>query len=333
MTMKSLPPGIVGGGVYLYNGRYSRDKFETKFQTYYWRYFAGKACDVLKVRHGFYEAVAKTLVMRKSVADERRIGGIMVSFLENKELVAMTIILLLASILCRFTVGIFLNSLIREAENMSTTQNRLLKKCKVKFRNCYKLNDGVPNISIFVDKFLSRLQIGRFSVDGISHLAGQLMLLSIVTAGLGACKGIIDGKSFGEIIPFYLMSFLGLYLYFSISGLVDLDGKRELLKVSLTDFLENHMAARLAVLEESEEAAGLAKAHEGRKSRIAQGSWEEEEVLQTGAAIKEETDGIREMEIGLEDADAGFVQERMEEQIFTRKQEKELEELLREFFA
>lgn len=166
----------------------------------------------------------------------------MASFLENKELVAMTIILLLLSILCRFITGIFLNSLIREAENMSTTQNRLLKQCKVKFRNCYKLNDGVPNIPVFVDKFMGKIQIGRISVDGLAHLSGQLMLLAVLSAGLGACAAIIDGKTVGEILPFYLMSFLGLYLYFSISGLVDLEGKKELLKISLTDFLENHMA-------------------------------------------------------------------------------------------
>ena len=45
----------------------------------------------------------------------------MTSFVENKELVAMTIILLLLSILCKFITGIFLNTLIREAENMSST--------------------------------------------------------------------------------------------------------------------------------------------------------------------------------------------------------------------
>lgn len=307
---------------------------ELRFKLFLGGSITCSACDMQGYQYGLFEIAKKPLVMRKGAAEVRRIGGIMASFLENKELIAMTIILLLASILCRFTVGIFLNSLIREAENMSTTQNRLLKKCKVKFRNCYKLNDGVPNISIFVDKFLSRLQIGRFSVDGISHLAGQLMLLSIVTAGLGACKGIIDGKTFGEIIPFYLMSFLGLYLYFSISGLVDLDGKRELLKVSLTDFLENHMAARLAVLEESEEAAGLAKENGERKKRIGQAEREDEEALRIRTASREEeVEGLLEMEAGSEKMDAGFVQERMEEQIFTRKQEKELEELLREFFA
>ena len=110
---------------------------------------------------------------------------------------------------------------------MSTTQNRLLKQCKMKFRNCYKLNDGVPNIPVFVDRFMGKIQIGRLSVDGLAHLSGQLMLLAVLAAGLGACAAIIDGKTVGEIFPFYLMSFLGLYLYFSVSGLVDLEGKKE----------------------------------------------------------------------------------------------------------
>lgn len=280
----------------------------------------------------------------------------MTSFLENKELTAITIILLLSSILCRFVVGIFLNSLIREAENMSTTQNRLLKQCKVKFRNCYKLNDGVPNIPVFVDKFLSRLQIGRFSLDGISHLAGQLMLLSIVTAGLGACKGIIDGSPLSQIVPFYLMSFLGLYLYFSISGLVDLDGKRELLKVSLTDYLENHMAARLSVLDESEAAAegrkfptpdltdpetvpsnasgkwraatGLTDSNARRRRRIQQTLLDAEDKPRREAAEKSGETVASDRTGG-----GSSVEVQTAEQVFTKKQEQELEELLKEFFA
>lgn len=166
------------------------------------------------------------LIMGQTSLKNSRLEENMTSFMENKELVAMTIILLLLSILCKFITGIFLNSLIKEAENMSATENKILKQCKIKFRNCYKLNDGVPNIPVFVDKFINRIQIGKFSMDGLSHFAGQLMMLSVFFAGAGACKGIIDGKTLGEILPFYLMSFLGLYLYFSVSGMVDLNGKK-----------------------------------------------------------------------------------------------------------
>lgn len=248
----------------------------------------------------------------------------MTAFLENKELVAMTIILLLLSILCRFITGIFMNSLIREAENMSITQNRFLKQCKIRFRNCYKLNDGVSNIPVFVDKTLRRIPMGRFSVEGISHLAGQLMLLSVAAAGLGACKAIIDKKTIGEILPYYLLSFLGLYLYFSVTGLVDLDGKKEMLKVGMTDYLENHMAPRLSVLEESELAAGLAPDEAGGGRSLNESA---DAVLQTeGRAV-----GIHYPKT--ESEEKSLAEQRTEEQVFTKNQEKELEELLKEFFA
>lgn len=97
---------------------------------------------------------------------------------------------------------------------MATTGNRLLKQCKVKFANCYQLNGGVSNIPVFVDKFLNRLSFGHLSFDAWYHLSGQCMLFSVIFAGVGICKGILDGRMLGEILPFYIASFLGLYLYF-----------------------------------------------------------------------------------------------------------------------
>ena len=245
------------------------------------------------------------LIMGQTSLKNSRLEENMTSFMENKELVAMTIILLLLSILCKFITGIFLNSLIKEAENMSATENKILKQCKIKFRNCYKLNDGVPNIPVFVDKFINRIQIGKFSMDGLSHFAGQLMMLSVFFAGAGACKGIIDGKTLGEILPFYLMSFLGLYLYFSVSGMVDLNGKRAAPKTSLTDYLENHMAEK------------------GRK----QASVNAAEIAEVSAPVKKER--VK----GIPIQEKSLAEEQLEEQVFTKNQEKELEELLKEFFA
>ena len=257
----------------------------------------------------------------------------MTLFLQNKELVAVTIILLLLSILCRFITGIFLNTLIRETENMATTNNRLLLQCKVKFRNCYKLNDGVPNIPVFVERFLGRIQMGKFTVDGIAHFSGQLMLFSVVAAGLGACKGIAEGKTAGEIIPFYLLSFLGLYLYFSVSGLVNLDGKRELLKVSLTDYLENHMAPRLAVLDEAEMLDEIDKVDIRQKS-VTERAFQKQKRPHTEE--RGAVDGAETLMAEQDFSRTGNVAQNQalsQNQAFSQNQEKELEELLKEFFA
>lgn len=144
-------------------------------------------------------------------------------------------------------LGLLYGRMIKEADNMATTNNRLLKQCKVKFANCYEMNNGVPNISVFVDKFLCRLALGPVSFETLYHLSGQLVMLSVVFSGIGVCRSIIAGSTIGDILPFYIVSFAGLYLYFSVSAAADIKGRRRALKVNLVDYLENHLSPRINV--------------------------------------------------------------------------------------
>ena len=96
----------------------------------------------------------------------------------------VSISLLVCSIFLMIMIGVLYQNLISETENMSSTGNKLLKQCKLKFANCYRMNSGVANISVFVDKFLNRLAVGRFSFRTLYHMSGQLMLLSVFFAGI-----------------------------------------------------------------------------------------------------------------------------------------------------
>ena len=154
---------------------------------------------------------------------------------------------LVISIFLCVLLGFAYQGMIRETENMATTKSKLLKQCKLKFANCYQLNNGVANIPVFVDKFLNRMSLGPFTFETLYHFSGQAMLLSVVTSGIGICKSIMGGKLLGEILPFYIASFVGLYLYFSISSVLDIKGKRRILKINLVDYLENHLSARMQV--------------------------------------------------------------------------------------
>lgn len=160
---------------------------------------------------------------------------------------------LLLSILCRFMTGVLLKKLIKEAENMSTTENKLLKQCKLKFQNCYELNEGSVNVRVFVEKFMQNVRLGKCSLRLIGQLSGQLLLLSVFAEGIGSCLGIIHGETLGEVLPYYLLAFLSLYLYFSISGLIDVPGKQEELKTSIMDFLENRMKGRIVSVKKDSE--------------------------------------------------------------------------------
>ncbi len=170
-------------------------------------------------------------------------------FAEEKLISSCMLIFLLLSIGIRILLGFLYQGMIRETDNMSSTDNKLLKQCKLKFSNCYQLNNGVANVPIFVDKFMNKMALGPISFISLYHMSGQIMLLSVVCAGIGICKSIMSGKMLGEILPFYIVSFFGLYAYFSISSAVDVQGKQRILKVNLVDYLENHLSARMEVTE------------------------------------------------------------------------------------
>lgn len=171
-------------------------------------------------------------------------------FKEEKWITITMLSLFGISILIRIFLGLLLQNMIKETDNMVITKNKLLRQCKLKFANCYQLNNGVANIPVFVDKFISRLSLGPISFEGMYHLSGQTMLLSVVCAGIGISKSIVAGKMLGEILPFYIVCFVGLYAYFSISTVVDVKGKKRVLKVNLVDYLENHLSAKIDVTQD-----------------------------------------------------------------------------------
>lgn len=215
---------------------------------------------------------------------------------EDQPLVStLTILFLVCSILLQIIIGILFQNMIDETENMSATNHKILKQCKLKFINCFQLNQGVSNVSIFVDKFIHRMKFGWFHVPTLNHLSGQLMLLSVFCAGIGVCKGISRGYNIYEVLPFYIISFGGMYLYFSVTSIVDIKGRTQILKVNIIDYLENHMMNRLLL-------------SEGTK----------EELLQQENALEQKT---------------RFQEKENTAPVFSKKEEKELEELLKEFFA
>ncbi len=151
------------------------------------------------------------------------------------------------SILFRVLLAALYQKMIQETDNMATTNNKLLKQCKLKFSNCYQLNNGVSNIPVFVEKFINKLALGPFSFRMLYHMSGQMMLLSVIISGVGVCRGIMAGYLFGEILPFYLGCMLELYLYFAVTTMLDIEGRQKSLKINLIDYLENHLSSRIQV--------------------------------------------------------------------------------------
>lgn len=193
--------------------------------------------------------------------------------LQHGFLTGAAILLCALGIVLRTVTGILLSSLLKETENMTATDNRLLKQFKAKFQNCYKLKDGALNVPIFVDKFLNNIQLGKCSLNFLVRLSNQIILLSIAFLGSGACLAIAKGYSPGKILPYYVLAILELYLYFAVFGLADINSRIAMLKTNLVDYLENCMSSRMKqarkdelMLEELERSAAEEKKAEAKKA-------------------------------------------------------------------
>ena len=225
-------------------------------------------------------------------------------FFKHPEFMIPIFILLSLSIICQISMGVLCHKLIWETENMSSTNNRSLQQLKLKFSSCCKLHEGISNIPVFVDKYMNQIKIRGFSLSAFKHLSGQLILLSILLAGIGACRGIISGESVIYIIPYYIISFLALYCYFAVSSLVDLSGKTNILRTNLIDYLENHYVSRL------EQTTLDLKIIQGEDSK---------ETNKTKQSRQEEN--------------RHDTQKQQEEPVLSHTEAQELENLLKEFLA
>lgn len=238
-------------------------------------------------------------------------------FFRHKYFMFVILTLLFCSILCQILPGVIYRRLIRETENMSATKNKALQQLKLKFTSCRQLHETIPNVPVFVDKFLNQISLGKIPVSFFRHLSGQLTLLSVLVAGIGACICIVQEESFLTIAPFYLVSFLGLYLYFATASLVDLPGKADILRTNLVDYLENHLANRLEQTRLDMRMAGMEDAAPESKKPAAN----------PDKPAKDNTDTEKE-----------FLFDKSEDHkknapAFTSSEAEELEVLLREFLA
>lgn len=203
-------------------------------------------------------------------------------FYEHRLLTGLISAFLLSSIVCQMIAGLVYHKLVSETDNMSATENKQLKQCKQKYASYYKLNGKMVNTEVFVERFLQKVSFAKIQLNHFVHASGQLMMLSILLAGIAICLSLASGSTLFQIMPYYLVSILGLYLYFSISGIVDIQERRQILKTNLTDYLENYFVPRLESEKENAMEEGVKKrekyALEFMEDKI------QEEKAQTNAA-------------------------------------------------
>lgn len=146
------------------------------------------------------------------------------------------IIFFICSISIQMIVGYYVLKMEKESQSLEEGNAALLLPC---IKEYVREELKIRNISLFIERNLREIRIKKISLIRLKHISGQSLLFGIFLAGVGACIQIIAGKTLGQILPFYLLSFLGLYCYFSLSSWIDYEERKKEIKENLLDFFEH----------------------------------------------------------------------------------------------
>ena len=163
----------------------------------------------------------------------------MKTFGGSSGLLLIIVVILLASIGIQMWILQHLLLLLKESEELEEGN---ASKIRFWIEEYIENEKEIMNIPIFVEQKIHQFRIRKYTLTQMKHISGQLLLFAIFLAGLGICKDIIGGKTLGQILPFYVICLLGLYIHFLLSGFLDMEEKNKTIQRNVVNFLENKKA-------------------------------------------------------------------------------------------
>lgn len=188
----------------------------------------------------------------------------MMGFLQTGRVLYVLAVICFGGIFVRLAAGSFYKKLIKESANMALTKNRYLRNLKQNAEDTYRINMGMNNAAVYLQRQLGNLKFLGFSLSGLENLAGQLTLLSFLAGGVCAFLSYWNRSDNSYIVLYGAAGILGGMLTIVADYGVNLEGKRNQLLISLQDHLENVMWPRLERESSSERASAVTEAEERR---------------------------------------------------------------------
>ncbi len=169
----------------------------------------------------------------------------MLEFLETGKALYVLVAVCALGLVGRLVTRSLYKRLMKETDNMTLTKNRYLRDLKQKTENTYRLNQGIRNSRVYLEKQLTTYRFLGMSLSAWTSFGGQMTILCFLLGG---------AASFGAY--WYRCDSYYIVLYGSIgilAGLVTMladywanlsERKLQLLN-SLQDYMENSLFNRL----------------------------------------------------------------------------------------
>lgn len=160
-------------------------------------------------------------------------------YLFQEVLIYVIFIFLLLGILGQFIQEVFYNLLIKETENMTYIKNKNLIQIKLKFENCYKLNCGVNNIAVFVDKYFYKFKFCGLNIFLLEQVPAILLEIAFFLTAIGSINDFNNNLDIRFIFSYLSLDLVGVLIYYIIKKGINISHKKEIVKTNMIDYLQN----------------------------------------------------------------------------------------------
>ncbi len=170
----------------------------------------------------------------------------MVQELFDKNIFAYIMLALCAcGILLKLILNLVFSRLIKATDNMAKSKNKLTQMMKKKFETYYVLKIGVNNVDIFVDKYVFRHRFCGILLSTWENIGGQILMLCLLTGSISTILGLIYECGKQQILSTFSVGILTSGLLIFLEGLINLAGRKELVRLNMKDYFENILKVRL----------------------------------------------------------------------------------------
>lgn len=153
--------------------------------------------------------------------------------------------LCLVGVIIKLILELVYLKLVRASENMGTSKNKLVQSMKKKFEAFYKLKIGVNNVDIFVDKYILRHRFCGLLLSTWENICGQIVMLCVLIGSISTILGLIYESGKQEVLTTFTVGIFTTGLLILLEGIINISGKKEILRLNMKDYLENYLKVKL----------------------------------------------------------------------------------------
>ncbi|MCI8949398.1 MAG: hypothetical protein HFG49_05050 [Lachnospiraceae bacterium] len=221
----------------------------------------------------------------------------MLEFLQTGKAIYILAAVCLMGMASKLAARNLYKGLIKETGNMMLTKNKWLRDLRQRAEDTYRLNQGMSNTRVFVEKQIYEARIGMFTPEGWSSFSNQMTALCFLLGGAAAFLSYWYRCDSYYIVLYSSMGVLTGIFNIIVDYGAALGDKRRRLVIGIQDYLENVLWKRLSRdrlpdLEEEKEGAKGKQPSQGQEApvRMLRGRKREEALNGKGSA----SPGVRE---------------------------------------